>query len=68
MLQILFPTGEDALPTLTPEQVESITHLVARKNLGPVITIEPLIGGDGCVITQVGSYWCGIEKNGYCHT
>ncbi len=29
---------------------------------------SPLLGGDGCLMVQVGSMWLGIETDGYTHS
>jgi hypothetical protein len=65
--RIVFPNGEDAIGTLTVEQVTAIDKLRERWPLPETVEVTPMFASD-CVMVDVGSMWLGVEKDGYTHS
>jgi hypothetical protein len=64
--RFVYPTGATA--TLTAAQTASLIAVADRWNLTQTVELQPLFGGDGAVIVNVGSMWLVVETDGYTHS
>jgi hypothetical protein len=65
---IVWPDGSPAVGGVSGAQRTALGNVAERWNLGNVVTIHPMFGGDGCVLVNVGSLWLGVETDGYTHS
>ncbi len=49
-----------------PESIPLINAVISYRSFRK--TVEPLIGGQGCVMVCIDLLWFGIEEDGYAHT
>jgi len=61
-----YPTGDTA--ALTVAQTEALAGVATRWNLTQTVEVQPMFGGDGAVIVNVGSMWLVVETDGYTHS
>jgi hypothetical protein len=66
MYKFIYPTGDT--PGLTDAQVTALTTVAERWDLTDTVEVEPMFGGDGAVIVNVGSMWLAVEPDGYTHS
>lgn len=64
--QFVYPTGDVA--TLTDAQQVSLNHVAQRWNLTHTVEVQPMFGGDGAVVVNVGTMWLAVESDGYVHS
>lgn len=62
----VYPTGDTA--ALTVAQTEALAGVATRWNLTQTVEVQPMFGGDGAVIVNVGSMWLVVETDGYTHS
>jgi len=58
---------------MTSEQETALRRVYERHQLEADFerfkaSATPLLGGDGCLMVQVGSMWLGIETDGHTHS
>ena len=61
-----YPTGDTA--TLTAPQTTALISVADRWQMTGTVEVQPLFGGDGAVIVNVGSMWLVVETDGYTHS
>jgi hypothetical protein len=66
MYRFVLPTGWSA--PLTAEQFASLTAVAERWNLTHTVEVQPMFGGDGAVIVNVGTMYLAVETDGYVHS
>jgi hypothetical protein len=66
MYKFIYPTGDT--PGLTDAQTLALTKVAERWDLTNTVTVEPMFGGDGAVVVNVGSMWLAVEPDGYTHS
>lgn len=65
-MRFVYPTGQDA--TLTDAQVVALRNIAERWNLCDTVQVQPMFGGDGAIVLDVGSMWLAVEQDGYTHS
>jgi hypothetical protein len=45
-----------------------LTTVAERWNLTDTVEVQPMFGGNGAVIVNVGSMWLAVEPDGYTHS
>ena len=58
---------------MTDEQIKSLKVIHARWEIEDDFETfkskaQPMLGGDRCVMVNVGSMWLGVETDGYTHS
>ena len=66
MYRFVWPTGWTA--SLTPAQFEALTGVAKRWNLTHTVEVQPMFGGDGAVVVNVGTMHLAVEADGYVHS
>jgi hypothetical protein len=62
----VYPTRCGA--TLTDAQRAALTTVAERWNLTDTVEVQPMFGGNGAVVVNVGSMWLAVEPDGYTHS
>jgi hypothetical protein len=62
----VFPTGFPA--TINEAQREALVRVAQRWNLTNTVEVQPMFGGGGAVVVNVGSMWLAVEPDGYTHS
>lgn len=64
--RFVWPNSDTAvLPTA---QTTALVAVADRWQMTGTVTVQPLFGGDGAVIVNVGSMWLVVEPDGYTHS
>jgi hypothetical protein len=66
MYRFVWPTGWTA--SLTPAQFEALTGVAKRWNLTHTVEVQPMFGGGGAVVVNVGSMHLAVETDGHVHS
>ena len=61
-----YPNSDTA--TLTAPQTTALISVADRWQMTGTVEVQPLFGGDGAVIVNVGSMWLVVETDGYTHS
>jgi len=64
--RFVWATGGEAV--LTDAQRIALVRVAYRFEMTGTVTVNPMLGGDGAVMVDVGSMWLGVETDGYTHS
>jgi hypothetical protein len=64
--RFVWPNGGTA--TVTAAQTAALVAVADRWQMTATVEIQPMFGGDGAVIVNVGSMWLVVEPDGYTHS
>ena len=64
--RFVYPTCEEA--SLTHDQRTALERVAERWEMTTTVEVEPMFGGDGAVIVNVGTMWLAVEQDGYTHS
>ena len=64
--RFVYPTGDVA--QLAAPQLDSLKDVATRWNLTQTVEVQPMFGGDGAVLVNVGSMWLAVETDGHTHS
>ena len=65
--KFVWPTGYSA--HMTVPQFESACKVAEQWGMTHTVTVEPMFGGDGCILIQVDdNMWIAVETDGYAHS
>ena len=66
MYRFVYATGWPA--ALTPAQFDALNGVAKRWNLTNTVEVQPMFGGDGAVVVNVGTMYLAVETDGYVHS
>lgn len=64
--RFVYPNSDTA--TLTAPQTTALISVADRWQMTGTVEVQPLFGGDGAVIVNVGSMWLVVETDGHTHS